>query len=175
MVCVSHFTQSAFHQQTMPDIRADTWSVTVTPTRVPPIPGHVSRVPNSRLSLSLSPSNSPTITPAVDRSQSVRGDWWQQQQRPGEWEWYQHNPAISMLMTRTGMGRLSLASVQPPSPLLVSKLNLHKSPEGTVLAGNVQPGARAAGAQLSQLWLFNHSNSTFQHSWIYFQLDSKPI
>ena len=48
------------------------------------------------------------------------------------------------------MGRLS--------PLLVSKLNLHKSPEGTVLAGNVQPGARAAGAQL---WLFNHSNSTF--------------
>ena len=47
------------------------------------------------------------------------------------------------------------------SPLLVSKLNLHKSPEGTVLAGNVQPGARAAGAQL---WLFNHSNSTFQHS-----------
>ena len=61
-----------------------------------------------------------------------------------------------MLMTRTGMGRLGL-----PRPLLVSKLNLHKSPEGTVLAGNVQPGARAAGAQL---WLFNHSNSTFQHS-----------
>ena len=50
-----------------------TCSVTVTPTRVPPIPGHVSHVSNSRLSLSLSPSNSPTITPAVDRSQSVRG------------------------------------------------------------------------------------------------------
>ena len=44
---------------------------------------------------------------------------------------------------------------------VVSKLNLHKSPEGTVLAGNVQSGARAAGAQL---WLFNHPNSTFQHS-----------
>ena len=110
---------SEHHMQTMHCWRLEqlhTCSVTVTQTRVSPIPGHVSNVSNARLSLSLSPSNSPTITPAVDRSQCVRGDWWQIQLWPGEWEWYQHNPAISMLMTRTGMGRVSPG--QPPLPLL---------------------------------------------------------